>query len=540
MNKPTTPFNISFLILDEKVKKNVRPVTSLDIYDGATNNFHPDGLYSTQTFGVVGTPQRMERFSWIDTKLKILHPTVFFALCSVKAFYSEIISGKGYARFDEGVHDFVKTEPDEGDTGYAFFLKHWGKIRFVEGPSAKRQENIQLIERKKDIALLDTVYVLPAGYRDIMIDENGRESSDEINKLYYKLIAISNTINLAAAAGSEEMFNQQRMSMQNAVCEIYTTVLSIIKGKNNLFMGKFMGRNVFGSTRNVLTAMPLTTRHLEQGGAPDINTTSVGIYQYINATQHESIYQLRTGFLSQVFIAPGAPAILTNKKTLRSERVSISPKTFDRWMTVAGLKKVLSMFEEQSVRWRPIDIEGYYVGLIYRGPDGTYKFINGIEELPENRKKEDCLPITLVELFYASIVMKSREYFAHVTRYPIGSNRSTYPSKIKLIPTVKKEARVELGDDWVSKNADQILYEFPVRDSSTFNTMAPHPCRHAKLGADHDGDTGSFIVTTSRESIQECNTIMRKREFYLDVGGGFVANLSNDTVGYVNRALTGG
>jgi hypothetical protein len=541
MKKPSEPLNIDLLIIPKNIKEIVRPVTALDIYVGAGSNFHPDGLYSVETFGVMGTPQRLERFSWISLKLEIFHPAIFNAICKLKSLYGDIITGREFAKFNTVTKDFEKVGAlEKGETGFDFFIRNWEKINFPKTASDKRDELIEFVTKRKDKCMLDCIYVLPAGYRDITIDENGRESSDDINKLYYKLIAISNTVNVASANASPEMYNSQRLSMQNAVCEIYLAMLKIVKGKNNLFMGKWMSRKVAGSTRNVLTAMPMDTKYLQDPGAPTMNDTAVGIYQYIHATARNTIFQLRTGFLSTVFAGVGAPALLVDKKTLKAERTQISNKTFDRWMTTEGLRKVMATYEEPSIRWKPIEIEGKYLGLIYRGPDQTFKFINGLDELPDGRDKNHCTPITLTELFYISVYMKSREYVSHVTRYPIGSNRSTYPSSILLMSTVNWETRTPLDDTWRRYTADAVSHRFPIINSDTFNSMAPHPCRHAKLNADHDGDTGSFIVTTSTESIAEFKNIKSKREFYLDIGGGFVANFEPDTVAFVNRALTGG
>lgn len=541
---PAVAFNIDLLQIPESVKKTVRPVTSLDIYsgsnEGASANFHPDGLYSTEIFGVMGTKQRMERYSWIDLKIQIFHPTFFYAVCKLKSLYGDILAGREFATFDAATRDFVKTDALTGETGYEFFMRHWKKIDFKRTSSSKRDEIITFVDKYKNNATLDSLYVLPAGYRDIQIEADGRESSDEVNKLYYKVIAVSNTLNAGVMHASPEMYNAQRISLQNAVNEIYLMMIKIIKGKHGLMMSKYMARNIFDSTRNVITAMPLATTVMGAPGNPTINDTMVGLYQYVKSTLRPSIYQMRTGFLSKCFLAPSAPAVLTNKKTLRAERVQITNALFDRWATVEGLQKVVNIFEEPTLRGKPIDVGGYYLGLMYRGPDNTFKMINGIDELPEGRSKEHCLPITLIDLFYASTYLKSRDYVSHVTRYPVGSDGSNYPSDILLMSTVKSEVRIPLDDDWRPYTPEYTAYRFPVPGSDTFNSQAPHPSRHKKLNADHDGDTCSFLVAYSTEAREEFHKRKRMAAFYLSVNGGFMHNLANDTINYVTTALTGG
>ena len=53
------PFNISILELTDETLKYLKPVTSLDTFEGSSKNFHDDGLFSVSIFGKVGDPSRM-------------------------------------------------------------------------------------------------------------------------------------------------------------------------------------------------------------------------------------------------------------------------------------------------------------------------------------------------------------------------------------------------------------------------------------------------------------------------------------------------
>lgn len=91
------PFNIDLLDLTPDKLVGIRPVTTLDIFDGGSKNFHSNGLYSIDIFGKIGDERRNRRFSYIDIKISIFHPIVFRALCKLKIFYLDILKGKGYA-----------------------------------------------------------------------------------------------------------------------------------------------------------------------------------------------------------------------------------------------------------------------------------------------------------------------------------------------------------------------------------------------------------------------------------------------------------
>lgn len=483
MSNLDIPFNIDLLQLTPEVTKLIRPVTSLDIFDGLSKNYNSNGLYSTEIFGITGSDARYKKYGYVDLKISIFHPIIYSALLKLKSLYGDIISGKEFAIWDAETSDFVKSNALEGQTGFQFFLDHWMRIDFPRRSSIIREQNILMIEKYKEVALTDKVIVMPASYRDIEVDDNGRESSDEINGLYYKLIAISNTINPGTVKVSPEAYNSQRMSLQNTFIEIYDSIMKIIEGKKNLLMGKWASRKIFNGTRNVITSMDTTSSILGAVNNVSYNNTMIGIYQCMKAMLPVARYQLKTGFLSKVFTGIGAPALLTNKKTLMSERVQLKADIYDQWVTNEGLDTFITSFKETSVRNTPIDISGYYLGLVYKGPDETFKIISGIDDLPAGRLATDCIPLTMALLFYCSIYHIANKYPLYVTRFPILSARSIYPSKTYLKSTIKSEIRKELGEDWLPLGQERIAYEFPT-DSDFFNSLSPNPVFLALLGAD--------------------------------------------------------
>ena len=85
MQRLDIPFNIDLLILDDKSISTMRPIKTLDTYVGATKTLAPEGLYSTESFGLVGSKIRSMRFSYIDLKVSIIHPTLCKALIKLRA-----------------------------------------------------------------------------------------------------------------------------------------------------------------------------------------------------------------------------------------------------------------------------------------------------------------------------------------------------------------------------------------------------------------------------------------------------------------------
>lgn len=539
MQKLTVPFNIGLLHLTPEKIKNVKQVSALDIFDGATSNFHPEGLFSTEIFGRVGDERRNLLFGRIDIKAPIFHPLVFMAITKLKRMYGDIMAGKVWALWDAEKKDFVKAKPSEGArTGFAFFLEHWKDISYEEGTSNLRGEYIKLVEKNKENALTRHIVVMPAGLRDIEIDELNRKSEDEINPLYRKFIALSNVIVETSLDVNAEVIDKPRYDMQMNFVALYDMIEALIKGKKKLFLGKVASRRIFNGTRNVITAMNTAVPVLGKKGSPDFNSTIIGLYQYLQASLPVSSAQVRN-FLAPMFPDVNSPAVLVDPKTLRPRDVFLHVRYYDKWATSEGIEKIISSFKEEDIRNQPLMIDGYYLGLLYLGPDGTFKVFNDISQLPASRSKEHVRPLTLTDLFYLSVYRHFNKYPIFVTRYPVTGIGSIYPSKTHLRVTVEYEERRMLDDSWVDAGDDFVAYEFPVQGSAFMNSMIPHTSHLKKLGADFDGDTSSGNIAYSDEAIAEAEKFFKTKKAYLGSDGKLLFSCAVDTVELVLHSLTG-
>jgi len=536
-----TPFNIDLLQVSDDIAKMVAPVTSLDVFDGMTKNLHPQGLYSQDIFGVRGTPIRYKKFSWINLGVPIFHPLVFKTLMAIKSLYSDVVAGRTYAKFDEVTKDLVACDPSEGGTGYDYFFKIWDKLTFQTNDSQQRQENLLFISNFRDRPYITRPYVIPAGYRDIEIDERGTTSSDDINGFYYRMIAVARTISPQVFKTTPEAYNQQRVTLQNAVQDVYDYILNILDGKNGFIASKFSARQIENSTRQVITSMKSYSAKLGGASGVGINTTFMGVHQYVRALLPITTYRLINGFLSEVFAAATAPALLTDKKTLKSVRVNIRADVYDRWMTTEGLTKLIATYAEPSIRSTPITIAGHYLGLMYRGPDMSFKLVHSIEDVPPERRTPDCCtPLTLTELFYAAMYATSETYPFVTVRYPVNTDRSIRPVYGTLMPTDNTETRMELDGDWRPYgDKAHIAARFPVLGSATFNAMAPHPSTLSFFDADFDGDMMGATPIYSEEGRQEINALFNDRSYYVGPDNKFRFNFTTDTIMYVLHNATG-
>jgi len=481
----TIPFNITLLNLTPSKLQSIRPIKTLDDFS-VGDNFSPDGLFSIEIFGKVGDPLRSKRFSYIDIKLPIFHPIIYRALVDIKRLYAGILNNTEYVLWNPELKDFERATPITGKSGYAYFMSHWEEIEFKKNNSDERTQNILVIEKYKAVATTTKIIVMPAGLRDMEITVDGRKENDEINTVYRKFISIANTISDAAARGNQDITNVSRVSLQNTFNGLYDMIEDMIKGKKKLILGKWASRRVFNGTRNVITSMDTSATYLGAPGSVSINDTFIGLYQALKTIMPIARHLIKTGFLSKVFLSANAPVNLVNKKTLKLEPIHLHTEYFDRWMTDEGIEKVITSFQEDSIRNKPLELEGRYLGLVYTGPDGTFKMIQDIDDVPDTRNKSDVRPMTFCELLYLSVYKDINKYPVIISRYPIAGSGSCKPSMIHVKTTTTSEQRKELNENWEPLDNNHIAYEFPIA-GPFLNSMAIHTLNLRNLTADFDG-----------------------------------------------------
>jgi hypothetical protein len=123
-------FNIELTKLSPNSLALLKKTTSSDNFEGNTQNFHKEGLFSIETFGRLGSEARFKNFSYIDIKIDIIHPFLFELLGKVKGLYTSILMGKSWVKWDSTINDFVQSDELNGETGYDFFMRYWKDLDF--------------------------------------------------------------------------------------------------------------------------------------------------------------------------------------------------------------------------------------------------------------------------------------------------------------------------------------------------------------------------------------------------------------------------
>jgi DNA-directed RNA polymerase beta' subunit len=225
------PSNITLLFATADQVRLLRPVKVLDITDGMTANFHPDGLFSYDIFGKPGGELRNRHFSYVDLRVPMIHPTLYKILVRLDSLNEGILSGKMYATWDPKTKRFIKASPGEGETGFEFFVKHLPELTFEDRKAMSRRIGVKVIELHQKQPMISRLLVLPAGLRDYTVDDTGKPSEDEVNNFYRKIMRLCFSLDNYALQSNLQYLDSTRYNIQVAILELYNHLVNLLRGK---------------------------------------------------------------------------------------------------------------------------------------------------------------------------------------------------------------------------------------------------------------------------------------------------------------------
>lgn len=530
---------LKFIKLDKDRVRNLRPTTVLDIRKTNSTSFHEDGLFSTNTFGRLGTKERDQTFSYINLNTTVFHPLYYRELCKLKSLYEGILTGKKYAVFNTEENDFILADILTGKTGYLFFMSNFDKLVFSRNGSKKRDARIDFLEKYKDSCTYDKILVLPAGLRDITENSMGRETEGEINPFYRRIIGASNS--LISNRTDSPLTDTSRIGIQTGFNNVFNHLALMLKGKHGFITGKWGKRGIATTSRSVLTSVSTATEELGSDTSLGFNQSAVGLFQACKS-QMPLVQFAMINFTQRIF--KDNRATLIDKNTLNAEVANITTDDIDLWTTPTGIEKIVNSFKTVSFRTEPCMVgENYYLALVWVGEiDGIkcVKIIHDKNEVPEQLKDKGVTrPITYTELLYLTRFNEWNKDIYFISRYPITGDESIYPSFCYIRTTVNSEVRYGLNPDWtVNKELKAVSY--PILENASFqDSLSVHPSRLAGLGGDHDGDKISSLAVFTQSAKQEVVNYLNTPEAYINGDKKMMATSYVDSVNRVLHNITG-
>lgn len=490
------PVNLTILDVDEEIRQErIKQVTSVLIYEPSTQFFHPEGLFSEEIFGKVGSPDRMRKFGFIHLNTLILAPKIFRLVCQLGALYNEIMAGKTYAIWDPTLKDFIRvhgdpSEENDADTGFSFFMKHFKEINFKTTDSSLRDERIDVVKQYQSVAVYDNYLVYPAGLRDIRNDTStGRIVQDDVNKLFMGLIMYTRSI---PKGSTSDIYDTVRYQIQSKGLEIYEYLENMLNGKRGFIQGSFARRKVAMGTRNVISAATMISPTPSSPQMLKADEVMVGTFQSLKSVQPLAVFYLNAVFVNPIFGSNHGDQVgLVNIDTKSLEYAAIEEKDRWRFTTSAGVETLINRFENHDLRADPVmlnceDGTARALCMVYDGFDevGLCRSLTDLKtSWPYQVDPSLLRPITWIEMFYVIAVLANMGKHATITRYPVINGVGDVPA-IPHVASTTPGRQVKFRDMMNPEAPPLILPEYPVVGKPYFDIMAVHPSRLGGFGGD--------------------------------------------------------
>lgn len=421
---------ISVLDIDRLILVNkLQEVTSPRLFSSKMM-FDPQGILSNEIFGISKSDRRTT-FAYIDLKRKFIHPHIYAKV--LKPMFKGIVYiVSGQRRYTVRLGQLVE-DPD-GWTGLNALYNHWNEIDWKKSKSNNSVNKNLITKLSKDQIFTDKMLVIPPAYRDVMI-AGTVDSSDHVNELNDLYIKLIRSVALLAEGGrfAATQYATQ-MKVQNTMVEIMDYFKSQISRKQGLVRKNLIGKSVDYGARVVISAPTYNNERLEDSMV-DIEHTALPISQCCS-----TFYPFIEAWLKNFF-----------QREIISDPNCISFYSYSMKKEVtAKLKDPEVQFSEKAVRKM---INDYTLN-----PDNRFKVVNvdvivptdegdktmkasmilkGKIMMENNVTKVLNRALTVTDLIYLACVDSCEHRHIMVSRYPVGTDKGIYFSKVRVQSTAK-------------------------------------------------------------------------------------------------------
>lgn len=494
---------LDILNFDAEIRDNNLKEVTNPVYFNNGNVPTEDGLFSYSIFGRPGSKERQTNWAYIKFKSKFIHPAVFDLLKNLNRTLENVILCKKFYKINQ--YGELIEDNENGETGPMFLYKNFDKISFKEGNTKSRTKKLSLVANiKKEEAFIDKWLVLPCYYRDVNTggSSSGRQTVDDINNYYSKLIMYNNNI---IESDSEYSFTgiNTTTNIQLLLNQIYTYfIIDKLSGKKGYIHQALLGKTVDYSTRSVISA-PIFKGDNYKEQEVKYGYTGIPLTQLVVL-----FYPFYVNFIQSFMKQHEMDAKLIGK-----EDNSIKPIPLGEVFTESMIKKLLELFvKAEAYRFQTLCVE-----------DETGKIFK-----LEMFKEELGRDFTLMDLIYLATYEIIQDKHVYVTRYPIESTNSIYPSRIAILSTRKTEEKTI--NNTYFKNYPHVIPDYPSSISDLIMTVIPNNSYLTALGGDYDGDTVSIRSVYSKEANEEAEQKIKEKVNFLDGQGNLVRDVGKEAM----------
>lgn len=390
--------------------------------------YDPNGLLSNDIFGISKSDRR-STFAYISLKKKFIHPHIYSKV--LKALFKSIdyiMAGQKRYVIENG---WFKEDRENGWTGISALYDHWTEIDWSKKRSDNKIAKELMSTLSRDQVFIEKVVVIPPAYRDVML-AGALDSSDhvsELNDMYQKLLRAVSILQEGGLFARTQYGAQ--LKVQNTLVEMYKFFTDQIAHKTGLIRRYLLGKSVDYGVRAVISA-PTYNHEKFSDNMVDVEHTAVPIELCCSA-----FYPFIEAWLKNFFTRE----ILNNPN-----RVTFHDKETDREIT-CNIKDVDIQFSEKNIRkmindyclnpdnrFKMITLE--VINAVDGSTNTAYMNLIGNQLLENNITKKIDRPMTITDIMYLACVDVCEKRHVMVSRYPVGTDKGIYLSKVRVQSTV--------------------------------------------------------------------------------------------------------
>lgn len=512
---------------------------------------HPDGLASYEIFGEPGTEQRQTKWGYIDLGTYFVHPIVYKILIGLKReLYKNLLRGEGtFAVINGEVVQIMsgKTVPAniKTGTGTQFLMDNWKNINFNPTPGGAMTTNL----RKKTLSLLskEDVFinkwlVMPAFYRDVDTQTNKR---NEYNILYARLISLSKSVKMMSNMGNLGIVSEAEKNIQATLFELFTMYLTFVSGSHGFIHEHVMGKASVYSARLVISSGSFNHANPEMAET-DVDHSGLPLVTCAKIFFPFIVYGLNEFFFNSLKTRTHIYTYPTKEFNKQPIRVQLHPAWTDM-LSPTNLEKRIELYQDspyhrlEPVRIRTIDDEE--VTLFYLKNDSEVMNLFNYTPMSSNEtvEKDKFIPLTWMHLLYMVAYQMCSDKHIYITRYPITTYNSIYPSLMNILPSSNYKPMKVNGKFYPrfpvfpEKSRDEMSQS--ELDGLFVDTLKIHTTNLAALGADHDGDMVNVNPVFSEEANADAQKYMDSVLNIVGISGGVIRE-EKDVLLHALYALT--
>lgn len=504
---------INILDLEKLIDVNtLQEVTSARIFN-TKMTFDPDGLLSNEIFGI-SRDDRRNTFAYIDLHQVFIHPHIYHKVLGAlyRTTIKNIVSGKKRYLVIDGL---LKEDPN-GWTGLTKLYEHWDELKWGSHKSSNDLNKSLMANLTRDKVFIRKLVVIPPAYRDVVI-AGSVDSSDyvnELNKMYQQVITLVSNIKNGGLFARTQFKSQ--LSIQEGIVKIYNHFKDMIAKKEGLIRRHLFGKSVDFGSRAVISSAQYNMDRLEDCMV-DIEHSALPI-----SSCCANFYPLIEAWLKNFF---------HREVTSDSNLISFYDDELKRYIT-APIKDPDMQFSDKKIRKL---INGYCMNPSNRfAPikvhvdiptadgvkEGTASLIlHGKQQLPNNTTKLLERPMTITDVMYLACVDVCEKRHLMISRYPVGTDKGIFFSKIRVQSTTEHCNVTLNGREYPYYPCIDLKASPNKVEMSFIDTLVMSNSHLDGMGADFDGDVLSVRGLWSDEANIEAEEIMNKKISALDISG---------------------